>query len=369
MESSLTSQDRQHLARAIELARRGWGRVHPNPLVGCVLVKEGEVVGEGWHQEYGGPHAEIHALGQAGDSAKGATAYVSLEPCNHHGQTPPCSDALVRAGITRLVYASQDPGQVSGGGGQALRRTGVDVVGPVLLPHESRKENPAFYHNQVLDATYVALKLAQTLNGKISEGKGKRTDITGPQALREAHRLRAGFDGVLVGSGTVGVDDPLLTVREDVAMRKPPARIVLDTKCSLSPRARLFQDVPNTPLVVFTGEDASELAIGRLEDAGATVHPVRRGPDGVDLTAVLATCWETRIRSIFCEGGGQLAQALIRGGLVQRIYLFVAPFMLGEEGVSGLPTGRSRAWWEGWTPAFPPQPFGRDVLLTLDRTA
>ena len=369
MDASLSPQDRHYLARAIELAKRGWGSVHPNPLVGCVLVKDGTVVGEGWHQEYGGPHAEVHAMRQAGDRMSGATAYVSLEPCNHHGQTPPCSDALLQAGIGRLVYASQDPGVVSGGGGEALRGAGVEVVGPVLLPHDSRRENPSFYHNQVLEATYLALKLAQTLDGKISERRGQRTDITGPQALRETHRLRAGFDAVLVGSGTVEVDDPLLTVREDVARRKPPARIVLDTSCRISPRARLFQDVPETPLIVFTGEDSRELAIGRLEDAGATVHPVRRGPDGVDIDAVLAICWETRIRSIFCEGGGRLARALLRGGHVRRLYLFVAPFVLGEEGVSGLPAGHSKAWWEGWTPAFPPFPFGRDVLLTMDRTA
>jgi len=369
MGSTLSSEDRLHLARALKLARRGWGRVHPNPHVGCVLTKDGVVVGEGWHQEYGGPHAEINALREAGDRAAGATAFLSLEPCNHHGQTPPCSEALLAAGISRMVYASPDPGRVSGGGAEVLRRGGVEVFGPVLLPPESRRENPAFYHNQVLEATYVALKLAQTLDGKISEGPGLRTEVTGREARRETHRLRAGFDALMVGSGTVAADDPLLTVREEVPMRKPPARIVLDSRCSLSPQARLFQDVPEIPLIVFVREDASELAIEELEDAGAKVHPVPRGPGGVSLGAVLGICWETGIRSIFCEGGGRLAHTLMWGGQAQRLYLFVAPFVLGEKGVSAFPGGGPRAMWDQWMPTSPPEQFGRDVLLTLDRTA
>jgi diaminohydroxyphosphoribosylaminopyrimidine deaminase/5-amino-6-(5-phosphoribosylamino)uracil reductase len=258
-----------------------------------VLVRDGTVVGEGWHEEYGGPHAEIHALRHAGSSASGATVYVSMEPCNHFGQTPPCSEALLAAGVRRLVYASPDPGQVSGGGAEALRRGGVEVVGPILLPHESRRENPAFYHNQVLGETYVALKLAQTMDGKIAEGPGLQTPITGPEARLETHRLRAGFDAIMVGSGTVLADDPLLTVREPVPMLRPPARIVLDSQCALPRKARLFRDVPEVPLVVFTGEDASELAIEELEEAGAQVHPVPRDPSGVSLGTVLEICWET----------------------------------------------------------------------------
>jgi diaminohydroxyphosphoribosylaminopyrimidine deaminase/5-amino-6-(5-phosphoribosylamino)uracil reductase len=335
--------------------------------VGCVLVRDGLVVGEGWHQAYGGPHAEVLAVEAAGGAARGATAYVSLEPCNHYGQTPPCSEALRDAGIARMVYASPDPGQVSGGGAEALRREGVEVVGPVLLPHESRRENPSFYHNQVLGATYVAVKLAQTLDGKIAEGPGRRTAITGPQARLETHRLRAGFDAVMVGAGTVRADDPLLTVREEVPLRKPPTRIVLDTRCSLSSRARLFRNVPEAPLVVFTGEDASELAMEELEEAGANVHPVPRTRSGVSLDAVLEICWETGIRSILCEGGGRLARSLLWDGPAQRLYLFVAPFVLGEKGVPAFPQGDDRARWDGWSRAFPPQGFGRDVLLTLDR--
>jgi diaminohydroxyphosphoribosylaminopyrimidine deaminase/5-amino-6-(5-phosphoribosylamino)uracil reductase len=369
MNTKLTPQDREHLTRAIELGRRGWGKVHPNPMVGCVLVREGEVVGEGWHREYGGPHAEVHAVAQAGDRSHGSTAYLSLEPCNHHGKTPPCSTALLAAGISRLVYAAPDPGQISGGGAEALRREGVEVVGPVLLPQEFREENPAFYHNQVLGSTFVALKLAQTLDGKISEGTGRRTTITGPQARFETHRLRAGFDGIMVGSKTVMVDDPLLTVREAVPMRSAPARVILDTRARLSPKANVFRDVAKIPLIIFTGEDASELAIEDLEAAGAKVHPVPRTQDGVSIQAVLSTCHEIGLRSLFCEGGGRLTWTLMREGLAQRLYLFVAPFVLGEKGVPAFPDGGPRDLWDQWIPALLPATFGRDVLLTLDRTA
>ncbi len=170
-------------------------------MVGCVLAREGRVIAEGWHEELGGAHAEVNALKRAGKQARGATAYVSLEPCDHFGRTPPCSSALVQAGIARVVYGATDPGPESGGGSQTLRAGGVDVVGPVLDGEEARRENPAFFFNQEHGATYVALKLAQTLDGRIAEAPGCRTAITGPEARQETHRLRAGFDGVMVGSG------------------------------------------------------------------------------------------------------------------------------------------------------------------------
>jgi diaminohydroxyphosphoribosylaminopyrimidine deaminase/5-amino-6-(5-phosphoribosylamino)uracil reductase len=338
-------------------------------MVGCVLVRNEVVVGEGWHKEFGGPHAEVHALMEAGEDAGGCTAYVSLEPCNHHGKTPPCSEALLAAGITRLVYAAPDPGRISGGGADHLRRKGVEVVGPVLLPQEFRKENPAFYYNQVQDSTFVAVKLAQTLDGKIAEKRGQRTTITGPQANFEAHRLRAGFDGIMAGSETLLVDDPFLTVRQPVPMRKPPARVILDTKARLSPKANVFKDVADSPLIIFTGDDASELAIEDLESAGAKVHTVPRSQEGVSMHAVLDACHEMGLRSLFCEGGGTLAWTLMREGLAQRLYLFVAPFVLGAKGVPAFPEAGTRELWNEWSPAFPPASFGRDVLLTLDRMA
>ncbi len=368
MGSDLTREDRAYLDQALDLGGRGWGRVHPNPMVGCLLVRDGEVVGEGWHEEYGGPHAEVNALSRAGERARGATAYVSLEPCNHHGKTPPCTEALERAGVARVVYGAPDPGPESGGGGQSLRRSGMEVVGPAFSPEEARRANPAFFFHHEHRGTYVALKLAQTLDGRIAAGPGRRTAITGAEALREAHRLRSGFDGILVGSGTVLVDDPSLTVREGAPCRKPPARVVLDTEARTPPRARMFREAPEVPLVIFTAEDASKLAMEKLEDAGARVHPVPRGPGGLGLEEVLGICWETGIRSLLCEGGGTLASSLLEGAVPRRLYLFLAPFVLGEGAVPAFPGMDRAGLWEPWAPALPPRLLGRDVLLTYDRT-
>lgn len=363
----LTPEDEAHLARAVELGRRGWGKVHPNPLVGCVLVRDGEVVGEGWHEEYGEAHAEANALARAGKRARGATVYVSLEPCNHHGHTPPCSLALLEAGVARVVYGGADPGSVSGGGGRVLREAGVEVVGPVFTPREVRRENPAFFHVQEHATPFVALKLAQSLDGGIAEGPGLRTRITGPEAGFETHRLRSGFDAVMVGSGTALVDDPLLTVRASVPLRTQPVRVVLDRRCRLEPEAMLFRDVPDAPLLVLVGEEADEDRAGALRKAGARVRVVAGGPGGLSLEGVLETCWEEGIRSVFCEGGGTLAARLMAEGKARRLYLLVAPFVLGTEAVPAFPGLQGREVWDAWEPTVSPRLLGRDVLLTFDR--
>ncbi len=367
MNLPLNATDQAFLDRATALGRRGWGFVHPNPMAGCVLVLDGTVVGEGWHQAFGDAHAEVNALAQAGDKAVGATAFVSLEPCHHFGQTPPCSKALREAGVVRLVYGGADPGGVSGGGAAALAAEGLEVVGPAFDLDSARRENPSFYFNQEHRATYVAIKMAQTLDGRIAESRGKRTLITGPEALEETHHLRAGFDGILVGSETILVDDPLLTVREQVPFGKPPARVILDSYCRVPIQSRVFQDIPEYPLVIFTGVDAAEARIEECEGAGAVVHPVSRGVGGLDLEEVLGTCWETGIRSLFCEGGGKTAAALLRSGFARRLYLFVAPFVLGEKGVPAFPGVESPGIWDPWIPTGPPEVFGRDVLLTYER--
>ncbi len=364
----VTPRDEHFLERTVSLGRRGWGWVHPNPMVGCVIVQGDEVVGEGWHEELGGAHAEVNALARAGERAQGATAYVSLEPCNHFGRTPPCSVSLVESGVTRVVYGAPEPGAVAGGGAETLRARGVEVVGPVFSMEEARRENPAFYYNQEHGATWVALKLAQTLDGKIAARPGERTAITGPEAQRETHRLRAGFDAILVGSGTAAVDDPLLTVRADVTFRVPPARMVLDTEARLSPRSRLLQTGEESPVMVFTALDAPLASIRDLEAVGAHVYPVPRGSRGLSLPAVLTMCWERGIRSVFCEGGARLAQTLVSETVAQRIFLFVAPFVLGGQGVAAFPEGMPRRIWDPWVPLPPPRLFGRDLLMTLERT-
>jgi diaminohydroxyphosphoribosylaminopyrimidine deaminase/5-amino-6-(5-phosphoribosylamino)uracil reductase len=243
----------------------------------------------------------------------------------------------------------------------------VDVTGPVLSREESRRQNPAFFHNHERGGTYLAIKLAQTLDGKIAAGPGQRTTITGSHARLETHRLRAGFDGILVGYETVRVDDPLLTVREDVPLRKQPARVVLDTEARLSPKARLFQDLDRAPVLVFTSQDAPPEAVGRLEDAGAAVRRIPRGPGGLSLGDMLKGCWDAGLRSLFCEGGGRLASGLIQGEWAQRIHLFVAPFVLGEKGVPAFPGLEMTEVWKGWSPVGVPALLGRDTLLVLDR--
>ncbi|HSG08482.1 MAG TPA: bifunctional diaminohydroxyphosphoribosylaminopyrimidine deaminase/5-amino-6-(5-phosphoribosylamino)uracil reductase RibD [Longimicrobiales bacterium] len=367
MTQGLSTADAAHLERARTLAALGWGFVHPNPLVGCVLVRDGTVVGEGYHKEFGGPHAEIVALEAALTDAEGATAFVTLEPCSHQGKTPPCTEALVRAGVRRVVFGAADPGAASGGGAAALRAAGVEVVGPCWTPREARAENPAFFHGARHDTPYVALKLAQTLDARIAAAPGRRTRITGPEADAEVHRLRAGFDAIMVGAGTVRTDDPLLTVRLAPPGRVPPRRIVLDPDAALSNDAALLRDVGEAPLHVFTRADVGEEVLERLEDAGAHVHPVDGVGGRLALDTVLQVCAGLGIGAILCEGGSRLAASLLTARLASRLYLFIAPFTLGPSGVPSFQAEPGDVRWPTFRPAFEPRLYGRDTLLVLDR--
>lgn len=365
----LDEVDREHMARAVALGRLGWGRVHPNPMVGCVLVKGGRTVGEGWHRVYGGPHAEIVALDDAGDAARGATAYVSLEPCRHEGKTPACTQALVAAGVARVVFGASDPGAESGGGAAELAEAGIEVVGPTMSEVEARRENPAFFHTRNAETAFVAAKLAVSLDGCIAAAPGERTRLTGSEATVETHRLRAGFDAIVVGSTTASVDDPLLTLRHGVTSRRPPVRVVLDSEARLSTDAALFDDIDAAPLWVFCADDASEYEMERLESAGARVHPVPRastGP-GVDPGAVAATCREAGLSALLLEGGGQVVASFVDAGLVHRLYLWSTPRLLGPEGVPAFPGWHEGPAAGGWRPARPPRVVGDDTLLVFDR--
>lgn len=365
--AEITAEDAGYLGRALELGRRGWGQVHPNPLVGCVIVKDGAVVGEGHHAHFGGPHAEIVALEAARSRAEGATAYVSLEPCRHQGKTPPCADALVQAGVGRVVFGAREPGLEEGGGAEVLRGAGVEVLGPVYSDRVGRAENPAFFHRATHETPYVALKLAMSLDGRIAEKPGVRTAVTDTEAQRESHRLRTGFDAVMVGAGTVRADDPRLTPRLVAPGREMPRRILLDAEGSVPSDAAVFEDREQAPVHVFVGTEVSEAAMERLEAAGAHVHPVPETGTGLDLGAVLRVCRELGIGSILCEGGARLAGSLLREGLVQRLYLFVAPVTYGAEGVPAFLPEAGELGWEAFEPAFEPRLFGRDTLIVLDR--
>ncbi len=267
--SRLGEADRRHLRRAVELGRRGWGRVHPNPLVGAVVARAGNVLAEACHEEFGAPHAEVLALAAAGD-ARDSTVYSSLEPCAHTGKTPPCTDALVAAGVARVVYWASEPGRRAGGGGAQLRAAGVQTDGPFGSPAEWAAENPFFHHRR--PRPFVALKLAVSADARIAPRNGRRAWITGSPARREAHRLRAGFDAVLVGTGTWKADDPRLTVRGPVTPRVAPARVLLDRAGQVSPEARAF-DPPGGPALVAVDPGRADALRSRL-GSRAEVVPV-----------------------------------------------------------------------------------------------
>lgn len=362
----LTEADRAWLDRAIELGRRGWGRVHPNPLVGCVLVRDGRVLAEGHHGAFGGDHAEVAALSRAGDVA-GATAYVSLEPCNHEGKTPPCTEALLAAGVARVVYWAEDPGEASGGGGEWLRARGVQVEGPIGDASLWKAENPFFFGRRS-GRPYVAVKLAVSVDGGIAPGPGERRWLTGAEALREVHRLRAGFDAIVVGRRTWRADDPRLTARGAVRPRTPPVRILLDRRGELTLSAAVFED-EGQPVWIVTAPGRATSLSERL-GASARLIEVPAGDGGLDLEALMGTLAAKGVETLFCEGGGVLAERLLGLGLVDRIYLFRAATFLGAGRVPAFPpTPRGMARVPStWQRATRAQRFGQDVLITLDRS-
>jgi diaminohydroxyphosphoribosylaminopyrimidine deaminase/5-amino-6-(5-phosphoribosylamino)uracil reductase len=332
------------MRRALQLAERGWGRVAPNPMVGAVLVSGDEVVGEGYHAEWGGAHAEVAALRAAGAKARGATLYVTLEPCHHTGKTGPCSLAIREAGIARVVCATRDTNPEAAGGAAWLRGQGVEVVEGVC-EREARDLNAIHLTAFERERPFLALKYAMSLDGRLSEGPGAATRVTGGAATAEAHRLRAGHEAVMVGIGTVLADDPRLTVREWEAPRVAPVRVVLDTRLRLPLDSRLVGSAREVPVRVFTAEDSDERAATALAARGVDVVrvPCLSGCGGLDLGAVLAQLRGCDVRSVLCEGGGRLGSALLAGGYVDRLYLFIAPRLFGEPGVSGFQGSRGRA--------------------------
>ena len=257
MTASNAPTDESYMRRALDLARGGWGQVAPNPLVGAVVVRDGVVVGEGFHARYGGPHAEPVALAAAGDRALGSTVYVTLEPCAHQGKTPPCVDALVAAGVRRVIAAMRDPNPAAQGGGERLRAAGVDVEFG-LLEAEAREMNAAFVHGLASDLPWVTLKLAVSLDAAIADPGGRQRWLTGAESRAAVHRMRAGADAVAVGIGTVLADDPRLTVRHATAPRVPPLRVVFDRGARLPPTSALGRSARDSPTVVVAAAPPPE---------------------------------------------------------------------------------------------------------------
>jgi diaminohydroxyphosphoribosylaminopyrimidine deaminase/5-amino-6-(5-phosphoribosylamino)uracil reductase len=323
-----TEQDAVHMRRALALARLGWGQTAPNPMVGAVVVAGGHVVGEGYHAHYGAPHAEAMALHRAGLLARGATVYVSLEPCAHYGKTPPCADALIAAQVERVVVAAPDPSRTARGGAARLRQAGLQV--DVGVEQEAALElNAAFFNAVTSPRPWVTLKLALSADGGIADPTGARRWITGVESRVEVHRMRADSDAVAVGIGTVLADDPSLTVRDAPAPRIAPKRVVYDS----------LLRTPRTAAVLRTARDVETILVGRLgeapidriataEEAGATVLLAPTLEDS------LLALRQRGVRSLFVEGGARLAGAFLSEGLVDRLVIFRAPVELGSSALN-----------------------------------
>jgi diaminohydroxyphosphoribosylaminopyrimidine deaminase/5-amino-6-(5-phosphoribosylamino)uracil reductase len=355
--------EQEAMAQALDLAWRGWGRVQPNPLVGAVVLQGGELVGEGWHPEFGDRHAEAVALAGAGDRARGATMVVTLEPCSHQGKQPPCTQAIIHAGIRRVVAALRDPNPLAAGGAEQLRSAGVEVE---LGAGEdaAAAQNAIFLHTlRNPSRPFVALKLATTLNGRIADSFGRSRWISGEPAREYVQWLRAGFDAIGVGGRTARFDDPSLTVRGPVRPRIPPRRVVFDSAADLGPQLTLVRTATETPTIAVVASDADPTRVRRLEGAGVTVLTAG------NLNEALSSLRQLGIESLLVEGGGQLAGALLAAGLVDRYYWLQAPLWLGDDAVpaiAGLPA-RELAQGERWR-VIERRALGEDTLLVLDRT-
>lgn len=319
------SEDYRHMARALQLAERGLYTTTPNPRVGCIIVRDGEVAGEGWHERAGEPHAEVFALRAAGERARGATAYVSLEPCSHHGRTPPCAEALIDAGTTRVVAAMQDPNpQVAGEGLAQLRAAGIEVECGVLHT-DARELNVGFVSRMTRRRPWVRMKIAASLDGRTALLNGKSQWITSEAARRDGHRFRARACAVLTGFGTVREDDPRLTVR-DIETPRQPLRIVVDSRLETPPTARVLDG--GGSLVFAAIENRERIAALRARGAEVVLLPNAAGK--VDLQAMLSELGRRQLNEVHVEAGFKLNGSLLQAGLVDELVLYLAPCLLGD---------------------------------------
>lgn len=326
--------DQQHMAAALRLAEQGLYTATPNPRVGCVLVRDGQVVGTGWHEKTGGPHAEIVALRAAGEKARGATAYVSLEPCSHHGRTPPCADALIEAGVARVVAAMQDPNSsVAGSGFAALRAAGIQVESG-LMQDAAVALNCGFIARMSRGRPWVRMKIAASLDGRTALANGQSQWITGPEARRDGHAWRARACAVLTGIGTVRDDDPRLNVRE-VQTPRQPLKVVVDSRLELPLSAKLLDG--GKLLVAAAVHDAARIAALRDRGAEVVVLPNARGK--VELAELMRELARRELNEVHVEAGHKLNGSLLGAGLVDELLIYLAPSILGDgaRGMFGLP--------------------------------
>ncbi|MBN6031497.1 Riboflavin biosynthesis protein RibD [Pantoea ananatis] len=327
--------DERYMARALELARRGRFTTTPNPNVGCVIVRDGQIVGEGWHQRAGEPHAEVHALRMAGDRARGATAYVTLEPCSHHGRTPPCCDALIAAGVKRVVAAMQDPNpQVAGRGLHRLHQAGIEVSHGLMM-QEAEALNRGFLKRMRTGFPWIQLKLGASLDGRTAMASGESQWITSSAARRDVQRLRAQSSAILSSSATVLADNPSLTVRwseldsesqrlVDEAELRQPVRVIVDSQNRVTPHHKLIEQSGETWLMRQQVDD-------RHWPETVTQIPVPLRDSQLDLVALMMVLGQRQINSVWVEAGATLAGALIQAGLVDELIVYVAPKLLGND--------------------------------------
>lgn len=323
---SFTPADHQYMARALQLAQRGLYTTDPNPRVGCVIVKDDRTVGEGWHERAGEPHAEVMALARAGAAAQGATAYVTLEPCCHTGRTPPCTDALVKANVARVVAAMTDPNPaVSGNGLQQLQQAGIQAeMG--LLEAQAKAVNPGFVSRMARARPYVRSKIAMSLDGRTAMASGQSKWITGESARADVHRLRARSSAIVTGIGTVLADDPALTARNELR-HEQPLRVILDSNLSIQPSAKLFGE-PGQNLIFTTSDDPA--LIKPLEQRGAQVYYLPGNTGRVDPKAVLTQLAEREINEVLVETGATLNGAFLSAGLIDELVIYMAPHLMGD---------------------------------------
>jgi diaminohydroxyphosphoribosylaminopyrimidine deaminase/5-amino-6-(5-phosphoribosylamino)uracil reductase len=326
--------DNEYMQMALTLAKKGCGRVSPNPMVGAVVVNAGRVVGQGYHQYVGGPHAEVNAIDDAGDAARNATLYVTLEPCNHFGRTPPCTQKILGAGINRVVVAMQDPNpDVAGGGNAFLVSRGVDLVCGVE-EDAARRLNESFIKFVRTGKPFVILKIASTLDGRIATRTGDARWVTGEAARAYVHQLRHAVDAIMVGVGTVEVDDPQLTTRLENGRGVDPVRVVLDTSLRMSEKARMLHQASKAPTWVVCGSDAPLAAKERLRAEGAMIVQTPLRGERIDLDALMEQLAKRSVTSLLIEGGAQVAGAALRAGVVDKVVFFYAPKIYGgDDGV------------------------------------
>lgn len=354
--------ERAAMLRAIDLAWRGWGRVHPNPMVGAVVLADGAIVGEGYHAVFGERHAERIALDQAGPEARGSTLVLTLEPCSHEGKQPPCVDAVIEAGVRRVVMALADPNPEASGGAQRLAQAGVEVDSGLLAPEAGRQIAGFLHRFRKPERPWIALKLATSIDHRIADRTGNAEWVSGPTAREYVHHLRAGFDAIAVGAGTIRSDDPRLTVRGATEARVAPARVVFTRS----------GNIPGDAVVIATADQVPTwlVVVGRKS---ASVHG-KSGYDGVTpvqaatLEQAMAALRSSGVTTMLVEGGGGLAGELLGAGLVDRFYWVQSPIWLGTEGVpaTGSLRGSLLEDAERWT-VIERRSLGQDTLLVMDR--